>query len=94
MSRAQSNRKPVGYSPAECAHLLATAKPLLLVRGQAVNLCAFYYRQCTGDMAPFGSRDIDVLGSRETLREIAAAAGAEPQYFPMRPPTNEVGVVS
>lgn len=94
MSRAQSNRNPVGYSPEECAHLLATAKPLLLVGGQAVNLWALYYRQCTGDLAPFVSRDIDVLGSRETLRQIAEAAGAEPQYFPMRPPTNEVGVVT
>lgn len=44
-------------------------------------------------LAPFVSRDVDVLGDRETLQALGVAAGAKPQFFPVRPPTNEIGVV-
>jgi len=66
---------------------------VLLVGGQAVNLWALYYRDRTADLAPFVSRDADVLGDRETLSSLGKLAGAKPQYFPLRPPSNEVGVV-
>jgi hypothetical protein len=79
--------------PADFAPLLATDKPLLLVGGQAVNLWALYYRDRTVELAPFVSRDADVLGDRETLKTLGKLAGAKPQFFPLRPPSNEVGVV-
>lgn len=60
---------------------------------QAVNLWALYYPEVTADLAPFASRDIDVIGQRKTLEEIAHLVGAKATYFPLRPPTNEVGVV-
>ena len=44
-------------------------------------------------LAPFVSRDLDVLGNRETLETLGKLAGAKPQFFPLRLPTNEVGVV-
>jgi hypothetical protein len=65
----------------------------MLVGGQAVNLWALYYQDRTADLAPFVSRDADVLGDRETLVALAKLAGAKPQFFPLRPPSNEVGVV-
>ncbi len=73
--------------------MLATAKPLLLVGGQAVNLWALYYQERTIGLTPFVSRDADVLGDRETLKALGKLAGAKPQFFPLRPPSNEVGVV-
>ncbi len=73
--------------------MLATAKPLLLVGGQAVNLWALYYQERTTGLTPFVSRDADVLGDRETLKALGKLAGAKPQFFPLRPPSNEVGVV-
>ena len=79
--------------PDDFARLLATKEPVLLVGGQAVNLWALYYEARTAELAPFVSRDVDVLGDRETLKELAKLAGTKPQIFPLRPPTNEVGVV-
>lgn len=75
------------------ASLLATKEPVLLVGGQAVNLWALYYESRTIELAPFVSRDVDVLGDRETLKALGVVAGTKPQFFPLRPPTNEVGVV-
>jgi hypothetical protein len=54
---------------------------------------ALYYEKRTRDLAPFVSRDVDVLGDRETLQALGRLAGTKPQIFPLRPPTNEVGVV-
>lgn len=79
--------------PADFASLLATPEPVLLVGGQAVNLWALYYESSTASLAPFVSRDVDVLGDRETLAALGRIAGAKPQFFPLKPPTNEVGVV-
>ncbi len=79
--------------PADFSGFLATKKPVLLVGGQAVNLWALYYEAHTVDLAPFVSRDVDVLGDRETLAALGQVAGAKPQFFPVKPPTNEVGVV-
>jgi hypothetical protein len=73
--------------------MLATEAPVLLVGGQAVNLWALYYQDRTIDLAPFVSRDADVLGDRETLSALASVAGVKAQFFPLRPPSNEVGVV-
>ncbi len=79
--------------PEDFAGLLATQEPVLLVGGQAVNLWALYYQSHTANLAPFVSRDVDVLGDRETLTALGQIAGAKPQFFPVKPPTNEVGVV-
>ena len=79
--------------PGDFARLLATKEPVLLVGGQAVNLWALNYQDRTADLAPFVSRDADVLGDRETLVELGKLAGAKPQFFPLKPPGNEVGVV-
>jgi hypothetical protein len=79
--------------PADFAPALATKEPVLLVGGQAVNLWALYYEDRTADLAPFVSRDADVLGDRATLTALGKSAGAKPQFFPLRPPSNEVGVV-
>jgi hypothetical protein len=79
--------------PADFAPILATKDPVLLVGGQAVNLWALYYKDRTADLAPFVSRDADVLGDRETLSALGTLAGVRPQFFPLRPPSNEVGVV-
>jgi hypothetical protein len=73
--------------------MLATAKPLLLVGGQAVNLWALYYHKRTAELMPFVSRDADVLGDRETLKALGKLTGSKPQFFPLRPSSNEVGVV-
>jgi len=73
--------------------MLATVKPLLLVGGQAVNLWALYYQDRTTGLTPFVSRDADVLGDKETLKALGKLTGAKPQFFPLRPPSNEVGVV-
>jgi CRISPR/Cas system-associated endoribonuclease Cas2 len=75
------------------ASILATKEPVLLVGGQAVNLWAIYYESRTAELAPFVSRDVEVLGDRDTLTALAKVAGTKPQFFPLRPPTNEVGVV-
>ncbi len=79
--------------PDDFARVLATPEPLLLVGGQAVNLWALYYADRTRDFAPFVSRDADVLGDRATLELLGRLAGAKPQFFPLKPPSNEVGVV-
>jgi len=79
--------------PADFAGVLATKERVLLVGGQAVNLWALYYHSHTAELAPFVSRDVDVLGDRETLTALGQVAGAKPQFFPVKPPTNEVGVV-
>jgi hypothetical protein len=78
---------------ADFAKVLAAPKPLLLVGGQAVNLWALYYHDHTRDLAPFVSRDADVLGDRATLELLGRLAGAKPQFFPLKPPSNEIGVV-
>ena len=78
---------------ADFASLLATKEPVLLVGGQAVNLWALYYEDRTAELAPFVSRDVDILGDRDTLTALGKIAGTKPQFFPLRPPTNEVGVV-
>ena len=80
-------------SPEDFAPLLATKEPVLLVGGQAVNLWAMYYASRTAALAPFVSRDVDVLGDRETLEALGKLAGTKPQFFPVKPPTNEIGVV-
>jgi len=79
--------------PDDFAAVLAAPEPLLVVGGQAVNLWALYYHKQTRDLAPFVSRDADVLGDRGTLELLGKLAGAKPQFFPMKPPSNEVGVV-
>lgn len=79
--------------PEDFAPLLATPEPVLLVGGQAVNLWALYYEKRTTALAPFVSRAVDVLGDRETLAALGKLAGAKPQFFPLKPPTNEIGVV-
>lgn len=86
-----SDAKP--RSPDAFAPFLATKEPVLLVGGQAVNVWALYYEKRTRELAPFVSRDVDVLGDRETLQALGKLAGTKPQFFPLRPPTNEVGVV-
>lgn len=84
---------PAGRPPQDFSSVLATPDPLLVVGGQAVNLWALYYHECTAGLEPFVSRDLDVLGTRETLTMLARLAGAKPQFFPLRPPSNEIGVV-
>lgn len=79
--------------PDDFAKALAAPEPLLVVGGQAVNLWALYYQDQTRDLAPFVSRDADVLGDRSTLELLGKLAGTKPQFFPMKPPSNEVGVV-
>ena len=79
--------------PADFAPSLATKEPILLVGGQAVNLWAAYYKDLTWDLAPFVSRDADVLGDHETLSELGKVSGVKPRFFPFKPPTNEIGVV-
>ncbi len=75
-------------SPDDFARLLATPEPRLLVGGQAVNLWALYYEDRTRDLAPFVSRDADVLGDRSTLELLGELAGTKPQFFPLkRPPS-------
>lgn len=79
--------------PEDFASVLATETPLLVVGGQAVNLWALAYLDRTAELAPFTSRDVDILGDAATLAELGRLAGVRPQRFPLRPPTNEVGVV-
>lgn len=86
-----SDAKP--RPPGDFAPLLAAKEPLLLVGGQAVNLWALYYHDRTADLAPFVSRDADILGDRETLVGLGKLLDTKPQFFPLKPPSNEVGVV-
>jgi hypothetical protein len=79
--------------PEDFAPVLATNEPVLLVGGQAVNVWALYYESHTAALAPFVSRDVDVLGDRATLEALGQLAGTKPQFFPLKPPTNEIGVV-
>jgi hypothetical protein len=83
----------VSRPPDDFAQALAAPEPLLLVGGQAVNLWALHYSEQTRDLAPFVSRDVDVLGNRETLDLLGKLAGAKPQFFSLKPPSNEIGVV-
>ena len=83
----------IARPPQDFVSVLATEESLFLVGGQAVNLWALYYIERTSDLSPFVSRDLDVLGDRETLRKIAGIAGVKPQFFSLCPPTNEVGVI-
>jgi len=80
-------------APEDFAPLLATKEPVLLVGGQAVNLWALYYEARTADLAPFVSRDVDVLGDRATLEALGKLAGTKPQFFPVKPPTSSPGSV-
>jgi hypothetical protein len=82
------------HGPDEFASYLRTSTPVLLVGGQAVNLWALYFGDHTKDLAPFVSADADILGSRETLEELGRVAKLQPQFFPLKPPSNEVGVVT
>ncbi len=79
--------------PGDFADALATSEPVLLVGGQAINLWALYYENRTKSLAPFVSRDVDILGDRQTLTDLAKIIGTKPQFFPLKPPSNEVGVV-
>jgi len=79
--------------PEDYSRFLATEEPMLIVGGQAVNLWALYYHEATVELAPFVSRDVDILGDRETLQAIAKVAKLKPQYFPLTPPSNEVGYI-
>jgi hypothetical protein len=89
MTLSDANPRP----PADFASLLATKEPVLLVGGQAVNLWALYYGNRTTDLAPFVSRDADVLGDQDTLAELGRVVGVKPRLFPLKPPSNEVGVI-
>lgn len=80
-------------APEAVASFLRTKSPVLLVGGQAVNLWALHYRERVAELAPFVSRDVDILGDRAVLEEIARSIGRKPQYFPLKPPSNEIGVV-
>lgn len=88
----QPDSKP--RPPEDFSRYLATKEPPLLVGGQAVNLWALYYERATKDLAPFVSRDVDLMGDRKVLKEIAELAGLKPNYFPLKPPSNEVGYVA
>jgi hypothetical protein len=81
-------------APEDFSSYLATKEPLLVVGGQAVNLWALFYSKATAELAPFVSRDVDVLGDRNTLKEIAALAGLKPNFFSLKPPSNEVGYIA
>ena len=85
------HNKPRG--PEDLVDLLKTQDPVFLVGGQAVNLWALHYFERVTDLAPFVSRDIDILGDYSTLEEIARLAKAKAQTFPTRPPTNAIGIV-
>jgi len=86
-----SNSAP--KKPEDFASLLLSDEPLFIVGGQAVNLWALYYNERTADLQPFTSRDLDILGDSNTLNHISKLVGKKATFFPMRPPTNEVGVV-
>lgn len=90
-NKTASNSSP--RPPQDFAEVLASEPPLFLVGGQAVNLWALYYYEHTSDLSPFVSRDADILGNRNTVYKIAREIGAEPKFFSLTPPTNEVGVV-
>lgn len=83
-----------GHGPDEFASYLKTPTPVLLVGGQAVNLWALYFGDATEDLAPFVSADADVLGNRQTLEALGQIAKIKPQFFPLKPPSNEIGVVT
>lgn len=82
------------HGPEEFASCLRTPAPVLLVGGQAVNLWALYFGDVTEDLAPFVSANADVFGNRETLEELGQIAKIKPQFFPLKPPSNEIGVVT
>ena len=82
------------HGPDEFASYLKTPTPVLLVGGQAVNLWALYFGDVTEDLAPFVSAGADVLGNRQTLEALGKVAKIKPQFFPLKPPSNEIGVVT
>lgn len=90
MATSDSRPRP----PEDFARYLATKDPLLVVGGQAINLWALLYEDKTKDLAPFVSRDVDLLGDRKVLKEIAELAGIRPNYFPLKPPSNQVGYIA
>lgn len=51
-----------------------------------------YHERTTG-LEPFVSRDLDVLGTRETLAVLAKLAGVKPQFFPLRLASIEIETV-
>jgi len=57
------------------------------------QLVGMYYGTRTAALAPFVSRDVDVLGDRETLAALGKLAGTKPQFFSVKRSTNEIGVV-
>lgn len=89
MHNSNKPRPPEDYSI-----YLTAENPPTIVGGQAVNVWALYYAGVADEYAPFVSRDIDVLGDRETLKQIAKLVGLKPNYFPFKPPSNEVGYVA
>ena len=79
--------------PEDFTRFLATKDVPVVVGGQAVNLWAIYYRRATEGLEPFVSRDVDLLGDRKVLEEVAKLAGVKANFFPPKPPSNEVGYV-
>lgn len=67
--------------PGDFADALATPEPVLLAGDQAINLWALYNDDRTQQLAPFVSRDVDILGDRQTLTDLANTIGTKPQFF-------------
>jgi hypothetical protein len=88
----ESDKRP-RRPPSDFETILKTAEPVLVVGGQAVNLWALLYSHRVERFSPFTSSDLDVLGNRATLESLASVAKAKAQLFPLKPPSNEVGVV-
>jgi len=80
--------------PEDFSRFLATKNVPFLVGGQAVNLWALFYRGATEGLEPFVSRDVDLLGDRKVLEEVARLAGVKANFFPLKPPSNEVGYIA
>jgi hypothetical protein len=87
------SKKSLPCSPDDFASLLVSDPPLFIVGGQAVNLWALYYQEYTSELKPFVSRDLDILGNRKILIDLANKVGVKPSFFSKRPPTNMVGAV-
>lgn len=69
------------FRPEDFASYLKTKEPVLIVGGQAVNLWGYYYEEVTQHFGPLVSKDMDILGLRKVLEEIASQTGMKPQYF-------------
>ncbi|MEM0964753.1 MAG: hypothetical protein AAGJ81_01210 [Verrucomicrobiota bacterium] len=87
MSLSASEGRPLE----DFSRYLATEEAPLVVGGQAVNLWALFYRRATEGLEPFVSKDVDLLGDRKLLEEVARLGGVKPHFFPLKPPSNEVG---